>query len=425
MIMYKIKQIIKFRLKIQGVMSKIQFRYRFLAFAVLLGALQLESCKGRKGEPSLEEKIYSTKGEITSFTDVRRDYAQYVPSGMVVIPSGTFHMGQADEDVAATQINFNKQITISAFFMDQTEVTNNQYRFFVDLLVAYAGGPTNPPADFDGPTSVDDPDYVAKVLDNLFMDQASGTPNPPVYDDVMKKFHPDTQRWLEEYAHHMGDPLMEYYYMHPAFDDYPVVGVDWYAAQQFCKWRTFHLSYYKQVLQGEPYAAPRFRLPTEAEWEYAARGGRDMAKYPWGGPYLRNTLGCMLANFKPGRGNYYDDGFAYTGPVAQYFPNDYGLYDMSGNVAEWCQDAYQETAVPVVWDLNPVFNPPISDDKSKDPNPYNRRIIRGGSWKDIAYYCETGTRTYQHWDSASTSIGFRCAMTYLGRSSGNEVKKSR
>ena len=92
---------------------------------------------------------------------------------------------------------------------------------------------------------------------------------------------------------------------------------------------------------------PNFRLPTEAEWEYAARGGRDMAKYPWGNPYIRNSKGCMLANFKPGRGNYYDDGFAYTAPVASYFANDYGLYDMSGNVAEWCEDAL--TLLPFRW----------------------------------------------------------------------------
>jgi gliding motility-associated lipoprotein GldK len=182
-------------------------------------------------------------------------------------------------------------------------------------------------------------------------------------------------------------------------------------------------------MQGLP-SNPRFRLPTEAEWEYAARGGRNLAKYPWGNPYVRNTLGCMLANFKPGRGNYYDDGFAYTAPVASYFANDWGLYDMAGNVAEWCQDAYYEAAVPTVWDMNPVFDP---QSKKGDANSigysnlsaYPRRVVRGGSWKDIAYFLETGTRTYQHFDSTSTSIGFRCAMTYLGRSSGNEIKRVR
>jgi gliding motility-associated lipoprotein GldK len=155
---------------------------------------------------------------------------------------------------------------------------------------------------------------------------------------------------------------------------------------------------------------PRFRLPSEAEWEYAARGGRDMAKYPWGNPYVRNAKGCMLANFKPGRGNYYDDGFMYTSPVASYFSNDYGLYDMSGNVSEWCEDAFYEAAVPTTWDLNPTYY------DENEP----RKIVRGGSWKDIAYYLETGTRTFENRDSAKSFIGFRCAVTYLGRSSGAE-----
>ncbi|WP_026998333.1 SUMF1/EgtB/PvdO family nonheme iron enzyme [Eisenibacter elegans] len=396
-------------------MNKSRSNYRWMLLTLLGFAVSLQSCGlfGKKNKDSLESRINGSRGEIYSFSDVRKNYSQYIPSGMVVVPSGTFHMGQADEDPASSQINYNKQITISAFFMDQTEVTNNQYRFFVDLAIAYSGG--DPESD-DAAESIPS-DYEEEVMNKIFENQATGSLDVPSFDDVKKKIHPDVDLWVKEYAHHMGDPLMEYYYMHPAFDDYPVVGVDWYAANLFCQWRTLHLSYYKQVQKGEPYAAPRFRLPTEAEWEYAARGGRDMAKYPWGGPYVRNTLGCMLANFKPGRGNYYDDGFAYTGPVAQYFPNDYGLYDMAGNVAEWCQDAYYESSVPVVWDINPVFNPPTSEEAG---DLRNRRVVRGGSWKDIAYYCETGTKTWQHWDSASTSIGFRCAMTYLGRSSGDE-----
>ena len=87
----------------------------------------------------------------------------------------------------------------------------------------------------------------------------------------------------------------------------------------------------------------KFRLPSEAEWEYAARGGRDLAPYPWGGPYIRNDQGCVLANFKPMRGDYVEDATVYTAPVESYSPNDYGLYNMSGNVAEWTNTAFDET----------------------------------------------------------------------------------
>lgn len=312
----------------------------------------------------------SDRGELIGVQG-REGWEMTRPFGMVSVPAGTFHMGQADEDVAATQINFNKQVTIGAFFMDDTEITNNEYRQFTEEL-------TGAEADI-----------------------------PPGYSvgDLL----PDTTVWVTDFTHHMGDPMVTYYWSHPAFDDYPVVGVDWDAAKYFAEWRTRHLNEYRRDVAGLP-IMPNFRLPSEAEWEYAARGGRDMAKYPWGNPYIRNVKGCLLANFKPGRGNYYDDGFAYTSEIATFFANDYGLYDMAGNVAEWCEDAYNPSSVPLVWDMNPTYFDERIDYK----------VIRGGSWKDVAYYLETGTRSYEHKDTSRSSIGFRCAMTYLGRSSGYE-----
>ena len=322
------------------------------------------------------------KGELVGVPG-RKGWRMYLPIGMVYVPPGTFIMGQADEDVANTQISFNKQITVGGFFMDQTEITNNEYRQFVYAAVT---GDEAGVGEYEEGEAVLDP--------------------PEGYD--VEDFYPDTTVWVRDFTHHLGDPLLVYYFSHPAFDDYPVVGVSWEAARFFCQWRTNHLNDYRADRGLFP--MPNFRLPTEAEWEYAARGGRKLTKYPWGSPYISNKLGCFLANFKSGRGNYISDGYAYTAPVGKFFSNQFDLYDMSGNASEWCEDAFSEVSQVLVWDMNPVY---IDDDEP-------RKVIRGGSWKDISYFLETGTRSFEHKDSARSSIGFRCAMTYLGRSSGEE-----
>ena len=154
-------------------------------------------------------------------------------------------------------------------------------------------------------------------------------------------------------------------------------------------------------------------MPSEAEWEYAARGGRKLAPYPWGGYYVRNAKGCLLANFKPGRGDYTDDGGMYTVKADAYFPNDYGLYCMAGNVSEWTSSAFVENAYGLEHDLNPDVK---YDAKDTDPEVMKRKVIRGGSWKDISYYLQTGTRHWEFQDSAKSYIGFRNVLTFLGRS---------
>ena len=156
---------------------------------------------------------------------------------------------------------------------------------------------------------------------------------------------------------------------------------------------------------------PNFRLPSEAEWEYAARGGRDMAKYPWGGPYIRNSKGCMLANFKPGRGNYYDDGFQYTAPVASFFSNDFGLYDMAGNVAEWTSSSFDESASTFLHDLNPVYR---YNSEETDAAYLKRKVIKGGSWKDTQDFLRNEKSAYEYQDSSRSYIGFRSISHALG-----------
>jgi gliding motility-associated lipoprotein GldK len=222
--------------------------------------------------------------------------------------------------------------------------------------------------------------------------------------------YPDTLVWIHDHTYAYNEPLAEMYFWHNAYDDYPVVGVTWGQAKAFNAWRTQIMNEWKQK-NGETYVQ-RFRLPSEAEWEYAARGGRNLAPFPWGGPYARNQQGCVLANFKPMRGDFVEDANAYTAPVESYSPNDYGLYNMSGNVAEWTNTAFDETVYDFSWDLAPDY---VYHAKVDDPPALKRKVIRGGSWKDIGYYCQTGTRSFEYSDTAKAYIGFRSVQSYLGR----------
>ena len=352
-----------------------KYRLQRLLSLLLVGILLIGCGRSGGGGGGRRGELVGVQG--------RKGWKQYLPVGMVYIDPGTFIMGQVDEDFAHTQINVNRQVTVGGFFMDQTEITNNEYRQFVYAVIEGEDAST---ANVEGVDS----------------------PLRPPSGYSTQDFYPDTTVWISDFTHHLGDPLLVYYFSHPAFDDYPVVGVSWEGARYFCEWRTLHLNEYRAGRGLTP--MPNFRLPSEAEWEYASRGGRKLSKYPWGSPYIANKLGCYLANFKSGRGNYISDGYAYTAPVAKFFPNDFDLYDMSGNVAEWCEDAFSEASQVLVWDMNPVY---IDENEA-------RKVVRGGSWKDIAYFLESGTRDFEHKDSVRSSIGFRCAMTYLGRSAGDE-----
>ena len=382
-------------------------------------------------------------GELTGVLD-RPGWKGINPYGMVYVPSGTLHIGQSDQDVFRTYTQRPKSVSIHGFFMDDTEITNNEYRQFVYWVrdsIAHTIMGDFIEDDF-GNERIDwefELDYSDEALEDMYYqgDEAfdgrreldtrkliyeyewtdwrkasyrSTTNRRSIINKERVAIYPDTLAWIRDFSYSYNEPYTRNYFWHPAFDDYPVVGVNWKMAKAFCNWRTKLWNMYKDETEMQ---TEEFRLPTEHEWEYAARGGHDLAPFPWGAYYLRNAKGCLLANFKPGRGNYPEDGGLNTVKADAYFPNDYGLYNMSGNVSEWTITHYVDNAHAFVHDLNPDIKYDAQDD---DPEAYKRKVIRGGSWKDIGYYLQTGTRHWEYQDTTKSYIGFRCVLTFLGRS---------
>jgi gliding motility-associated lipoprotein GldK len=383
-------------------------------------------------------------GELIGVQD-RPSWKGINPYGMVYVPSGTLHVGPSDQDIANTFVQRPKEISIQGFYMDDTEITNNEYRQFVNWVTEYWAHTYLDhfiEDEVTGEERIDweyEIDWSDETLEDLYYqgpDRFSGKRELAVeklvyeyewYDwqgaakndgsarrrDFIKKkrvqIYPDTLVWIRDFAYSYNEPMARNYFSHPSYDDYPVVGVDWHMATAFSHWRTQLWNEAK----GDDINTEDFRLPSEHEWEYAARGGRDLAPFPWGGYYVRNGKGCLLANFKPGRGNYPEDGGFYTVKADAYFPNDYGLYNMAGNVAEWTSTAFEENAYQFMHDLNPDVRYDANED---DPVSYKRKVVRGGSWKDVAYYLQTGTRNWEYQDTTKSYIGFRNVLTFLGRS---------
>ena len=217
--------------------------------------------------------------------------------------------------------------------------------------------------------------------------------------------YPDTLVWSRDFQFAFNDPLVQKYFSHVGYLEYPVVGVSWEQAMAFCAWRTEFFNMHS--IEG----AQDYRLPTESEWEYAARGGKKMAMYPWGNNYARSSDGCFLANFKPYRGSYNDDQGITTMKVGQFRPNDFGLYDMAGNVSEWTSSSYQTTNNSTVNDLNPDI---VHYAHNNDTDKLKRKVVKGGSWKDISYFMQCGVRTFEYQDMGRSYIGFRCVRSHIG-----------
>jgi formylglycine-generating enzyme required for sulfatase activity len=410
----------------------------------------------------------------------RPEYFQVDPFGMNYIPMGAYTMGPSDQDAPYALVAKSKTVSVQAFYIDQTEISNNEYRQFVQYVIDSTakrilgyedigehvitedefGNDIEPPVinwkeriDYYGEEEREaladmyyaesEQFYRRKEIDtrklmfeyywidlkeaarksgrdlDLSYTNTKGQNNAIAGHSDRNKFiikevinvYPDTLAWTHDFTYSFNDPMTKNYFWHPAYDNYPVVGVTWVQCNAFNVWRTQNLMnpYLREA--GESFIND-YRLPSEAEWEYAARGGLDQAPYPWGGPYIRNRQGCFLGNFKPLHGNYTDDGGFHTVPVDSYSPNDYGLYNMAGNVAEWTSTAFDESVYDFDHDLNPEYS---YDALANDPPSLKRKVLRGGSWKDVGYYLQTGTRSFEYQDTAKTYIGFRSVLTYLGR----------
>ncbi len=467
-----------------------------LGFALLFG-----SCKSSKEKSSTTGWSYND--EKWGGFEKAKYIEQETGPGLVLIEGGRFDMGEVGEDVIFEHHSPRRTVTVATFYMDETEVRNIDYREYIYWLERVFG---------------------------------------EVYPDYVKAAAPDQLVWREELSY--NEPYVQTYFEHPAYNDYPVVGVNWDQANEYCKWRTDRVNEMKLVDQGyleldlnstgedhfntESYLLgqyegitpagggkknldptgeetrnvkfsdgvmlPDYRLPTEAEWEYAAlalTGAQNEAGeeryierriYPWDGMSVRQqkrgkTMGDMMANFQRGRGDLMgiagslNDNALVTAPVKSYQANDFGLYNMAGNVSEWVQDVYRPTSHLDVEDFNPfrgnVFQTMDLDEEGlpqKDSlgrikyREYTKeeigerenyresmvvdyrdgdsdseieyktnettlisntlRVVKGGSWRDRAYWLRPGTRRYLEQDKASATVGFRCAMIKVGSQTG-------
>ena len=406
------------------------------------------------------------------------------PYGMTLVPGGAFIMGKADDDIADMKNAPPKTVTVRSFYMDETEITNAEYRQFTNwvrdsiirmrLAIEADFEGAEPGADgigefafldadpenmtvyekymYDNYTSFsedyqgrklnndidiiwDTRDYpdeaYARVMDSMYIPLEESYNGQRTIDVKKLKFkyrwmdiqaaarskgqkrsefikteevavYPDTTVWIKDFNYSYNEPMHNDYYWHTAYDDYPVVGVSWEQARAFSQWRTLYHNAYRN--KKGIHNVPSYRLPTEAEWEYAARGGLQSATYPWGGPYTKNDRGCFMANFKPLRGDYAADQALYTVEARSYEPNDYDLYNMAGNVAEWVHSSYD----PAAYEFMSSMNPTVNNDQDL------RKVVRGGSWKDVAYFLQVSTRDFEYADTARSYIGFRTVQDYLG-----------
>ncbi len=468
-------------------------RKGFIAVGILVLSAVVISCMSSRGG-----NADALGGEVTGVggTSVQEP----APYGMVLIRRGSLKMGTDKVDSLWGKKMPEREISVDAFWMDETEVTNSKYKQFVQWVrdsiirerLADAGydeyrieedkngDPVTPHLNwakplpwrnpdeqeteilnsvythhpFDGSKMLDasqmnyryetfdyamaakrkyrlnpeernlntdiktDPDEVVMISkDTAYIDdegrihrESITRPLSSMWDFVntyIVNVYPDTTCWINDFQNAENEIYMRLYFSHPNYNDYPVVGVSWEQANAYCNWRT---DYLLRGLGANAKFIQRYRLPTEAEWEYAARG-KDGNELPWENEDVKSDKGCYYANFKPDRGNYTKDGNLITSKVGIYSANSNGLYDMAGNAAEWTSTVYTEAGILSMSDMNPTltYNAAI-----EDPYALKRKSVRGGSWKDPESFIKSAWRTSEYQNVGRSFIGFRCVRTQVG-----------
>jgi formylglycine-generating enzyme required for sulfatase activity len=244
----------------------------------------------------------------------------------------------------------------------------------------------------------------------LIINQTITRPLSSLYDFVHTKIvniYPDTTCWVNDFNNANNEYYMRNYFSNPGYAHYPVVGVTWEAATAFCEWRTMFL---KKSLKGKNVTIEKYRLPTEAEWEMAARNANSDNRYPWESNSTTSESGCYNANFKPGEGAYAADNYLIPAKVGSFKPNNFGLYDMAGNVAEWTSTAYTESGNVQMSDINPEYN---YNAAKEDPYALKKKVVKGGSWKDISTFIRSDFRDSEYQNKGRSYVGFRCVRTQI------------
>lgn len=391
-----------------------------------------------------------------------------VPEGMTLVNRGHLRMGIESQDSLWGIGTPIRDISVDDFWMDKTEVTNAQYHAFIkdicDSIIAqrmedpyYMGDEksvreslyvTNPVTGeklldarqiiytyqvYDYAESmkrkyrldpkervlntdikVNENEQIWISKDTAYIDNQGNivreTINRPLsgpYDFLntyIVNVYPDTTCWVNDFPNAKNDIYAKYYFSHPDYKDYPVVGVTWEQANAFCAWRTEQMK--KQLGQSYRNEQP-FRLPTEAEWEYAARG-RTQNEFPWNYDKAGDGKGMFFANFMPDDGDFTKDGNIITARVGVYPSNSNGLYDMAGNVAEWTSTLYTDAGIEAMNNINPQlkYNATI-----EDPYRLKRKSVRGGSWKDSESHIRSAWRSSEYQNQPRSYIGFRCVRS--------------